>query len=164
MIAFIIALFGIGLAVIVPIFGSIRAVGNLGEMSSGVMMEEPQLFGKLLLLTALPGTQGIYGFLAGFIGIVKLGLLGGGPEAQWIILKNSGSIWDGIQFLLACLTIVLAGYFSAIVQGHVCASGIKLTTKQPDAGGKGLVLGVFIEFYAILGLLTSILLINSIQY
>jgi len=164
MIAFIIALFGIALAVVCCGFASVRAVADLGQLSDGVMTEQPELFGKLLLLTALPGTQGIYGFLAGFIGIVKLGLLSGGPEAQWQILKNTGSIWDGVQFLLACLPVALCGYYSAIRQGNVCATGITMTAKQPDSAGKGLVLGVFVEFYAILGLLTSILLINSVQY
>ncbi len=164
MIGLVIALFGIALAVVMCGFGSIIAVGSLGQTSNGVMSEEPELFGKLLLLTALPGTQGIYGFLAGFIGIVKLGLLGGGAEAQWQILRDSGTILDGFQFLLACLPIALAGFFSAIKQGQVCGTGITMTAKQPDHMGKALVLGVFVEFYAILGLLISILMINSIQY
>lgn len=163
MIGLVIALFGIALAVVLAGFGSIIAVGSLGQTSNGVMSEEPELFGKLLLLTALPGTQGIYGFLAGFIGIVKLGLLGGGADAPWRILRGAGSASAvyGVEFLLACLPIALAGFFSALHQGRVCATGITMTAKQPDHMGKALVLGVFVEFYAILGLLISILLINS---
>ena len=160
----IIALFGIALAVVLAGFGSIIAVGSVGQTANGVMSEEPGLFGKLLLLTALPGTQGIYGFLVGFIGIVKLGLLGGGEEAPWRLLMQSGSFSKGLEFFLACVPIALAGFFSAIHQGRVCATGVTMTAKQPDEMGKALVLGVFVEFYAILGLLISILLINSIQF
>ncbi len=162
----IIALFGIVLAVVLAGFGSIIAVGSVGQTSNGVMSEEPELFGKLLLLTALPGTQGIYGFLVGFIGIVKLGLLVGGEDAPWRILVQSGSasFSKGLEFFLACVPIALAGFFSAIHQGRVCATGVTMTAKQPDQMGKALVLGVFVEFYAILGLLISILLINSIQF
>lgn len=152
----IIALLGIGFAVILAGIGSAIAVGSVGQTANGVMSEEPDLFGKLLLLTALPGTQGIYGFLVGFIAIMKLGLLGGGIQEPMTAAK-------GFEFLLGCLPIALTGLFSAIHQGRVCATGVTMTAKQPNEMGKALVLGVFVEFYAILGLLISILLINSIQ-
>ena len=109
MIGLVIALLGIALAVVLAGFGSIIAVGSVGQTSNGVMSEEPDLFGKLLLLTALPGTQGIYGFLAGFIGIFRLGLLGGGADAPWRLLREAGATTNGIEFFLACLPVALAG-------------------------------------------------------
>jgi V/A-type H+-transporting ATPase subunit K len=151
----VIALLGVGFAVIFAGIGSAVAVGSVGQTSNGVMSEEPELFGKLLLLTALPGTQGIYGFLVGFIAIMKLGLLGGAQEPM--------TVAKGLEFFLGCLPIALTGLLSAIHQGRVCATGVTMTAKQPNEMGKALVLGVFVEFYAILGMLISILIINGIQ-
>jgi len=152
----IIAILGIAMAVILAGIGSAVAVGSVGQTSNGIMSEEPELFGRLLLLTALPGTQGIYGFLVGFIAVMRLGLLSGTVPSTLTIEK-------GFEFFLACLPIALVGLFSAIHQGRVCATGATMTAKQPEQMGKALILGVFVEFYAILGLLISILLINSIQ-
>ena len=151
----VIAILGIATAVILAGTGSAVAVGSVGQTSNGIMSEEPELFGRLLLLTALPGTQGIYGFLVGFIAFMRLGLLSG--------TISSLSVAKGFEFFLACLPIALVGLFSAIHQGRVCATGATMTAKQPEQMGKALVLGVFVEFYAILGLLISILLINSIK-
>ena len=152
----IIAILGIAMAVILAGIGSAVAVGSVGQTSNGIMSEEPELFGRLLLLTALPGTQGIYGFLVGFIAVMRLGLLSG-------TVPSTLTVGKGFEFFLACLPIALVGLFSAIHQGRVCATGATMTAKQPEQMGKALILGVFVEFYAILGLLISILLINSIQ-
>ena len=124
-------------------------MGSVGQTSNGIMSEEPELFGRLLLLTALPGTQGIYGFLVGFIAVMRLGLLSGTVPSTLTIEK-------GFEFFLACLPIALVGLFSAIHQGRVCATGATMTAKQPEQMGKALILGVFVEFYAILGLLISL--------
>ncbi|MBD3372505.1 MAG: V-type ATP synthase subunit K, partial [Candidatus Coatesbacteria bacterium] len=111
---------------------------------------DPRNFGKYLVLTALPGTQGIYGFVAGFLALNKIGSLGTiTPEI-------------GLQIFLACLPVALAGMLSAIHQGKVCTAGVGLTAKQPGESGKALVLGVFVEFYAVLGLLITIFLLNAI--
>lgn len=151
-----IALIGVGLAVILAGIGSAIGVGLTAQVSNGIMSEEPALFGRLLLLTALPGTQGIYGFLVGFLVIMKLGLIGSTTEVP---LFKTLTVGQGWQFFLSCLPIAFAGIFSAIHQGRVCATGAELTAKQPGEAGKALVLAVFVEFYAVLGLLASILLI-----
>ena len=72
-----IAILGGALAVVLGGVGSAIGVGLAGQASSGVMSEDPEKFGSLLLLVALPGTQGIYGFLSAFLIILKLGLTGG---------------------------------------------------------------------------------------
>ncbi|MBD3400378.1 MAG: V-type ATP synthase subunit K [Candidatus Coatesbacteria bacterium] len=141
---------GAALAVALAGIGSAIGIGYVGQAASGVMSEDPRNFGKYLVLTALPGTQGIYGFVAGFLVLNKIGALGQiSPEL-------------GLQIFLASLPIALAGLFSAIHQGKVCTSGVGLTAKQPSESGKALVLGVFVEFYAVLGLLLTIFLLNAI--
>jgi V/A-type H+-transporting ATPase subunit K len=142
---------GSALAVALAGIGSAIGIGYAGQATAGVMSEDPRNFGKYLVLTALPGTQGIYGFVAGFLALNKIGALAA---------KMTPEI--GLQIFLACLPVALAGMLSAIHQGKVCTAGVGLTAKQPAESGKALVLGVFVEFYAVLGLLITIFLLNAV--
>ncbi len=135
--------------------GSAIGVGLAGQAASGVMSEDPEKFGILLLLVALPGTQGIYGLLIGFLVMLKLGLTSG------IIAKVS--VYQGWQILIACLPVAFVGLLSAIHQGKVCAAGIYMVAKQPKDLAKPLVLGALVETYAVLGLLITVLLLNSVK-
>ena len=74
------ALLGVAVAVILAGMGSAYGVGVAGQAAAGVVTEDPDKFAKVLLLQLLPGTQGIYGLLVGFIALSKIGLLGGGVE------------------------------------------------------------------------------------
>lgn len=151
----ILALTGAGIAAVVSGIGSILAVRTVGLASAGVVSEDPDKFGKVLLLTALPGSQGIYGFLAAIIIANKIGLLGGNVAA----LTNE----HGWQILAASLPVALTCIFSAIYQGKIAAAGVNLTAKQPDASGKGVILSAIAETYAVLGLLVTILLVNGLD-
>ncbi|MCD6257955.1 V-type ATP synthase subunit K [Candidatus Aerophobetes bacterium] len=149
------ALLGTGLAVGLAGVGSSIGIGYAGQASAGAMTEDPENFGRYLILTALPGTQGIYGFIAAFLLIMKINLLGGSPPAI--------SIADGLNLFFAALPIAVLGFISAIHQGKVCAAGVGLTVKRPADSMKAMVLAVFVEFYAVLGLLVTIFLINGIK-
>ena len=146
---------GATLSVVMCGLGSGIGISYPGRASLGAMTEDPENFAKYLMLTALPGTQGIYGFVIAFLASSWSGILTGDMSGLTVV--------KGWQFLAACLPMVFAGFQSAIFQGKVCASGVNMTTKQPDDAGKALVLGVFIELYAILGLLVSFLLLNSLK-
>ena len=74
----ILAIAGAALAAALGGIGSAYGVRLGGQAAAGVVSENPDLFGKLLVLQALPGTQGIYGFLTAVLVIVRVGLLGGG--------------------------------------------------------------------------------------
>jgi V/A-type H+-transporting ATPase subunit K len=142
------AILGAALAVALSGTGSAKGIGFVGTAASGAMSEDPKKFGKFILLVALPGTQGIYGFVMGFLTIQKIGLLTG----QIVDL----TIWQGLEVLFMNLPIAISGLFSAIHQGKVCAGGVNLISKQEGEMGKALVMGVLVEFYAVLGLLVSI--------
>ena len=154
MLGIALAICGAALAVGLAGTGSAIGIGIAGQAASGVVSEEPEKFGKALLLQALPGTQGIYGFLGGFWVIMKLGLLAGASPID---------ASTGLQFLFACLPIAVAGLSSGIFQGKVSAAGIGIVAKKPDESGKGIILSAMVETYAVLGLLATILLINGIQ-
>jgi V/A-type H+-transporting ATPase subunit K len=149
------AILGAALAVFVAGIGSAIGIGLAGQAASGVMSEDPSKFGILIPLAALPGTQGIYGFLSGFLVILKLGLLGG----QII----QPTVQQGWQIMFASFPVAFAGLVSGIHQGKVCASGIYMVAKQPKDMTKPLVMGALVETYAVLGLLATVLLLNGIK-
>ena len=153
------ALMGAAAAVILSGIGSAIGIGYTASASAGVMSEDPRNFGKYLILVALPGTQGIYGFVAAFLVVAKLKLTDVTAAAE--IAKNMTTA-QGLQILYACLPIAFAGLVSAIHQGKVCTAGVALTAKQPAESGKALVFGVFVEFYAVLGLIITIFVLQGI--
>jgi len=151
----VLAFSGAAAAAIFAGIGSAVGVGLAGQAASGVMSEDPEKFGSLLLLVALPGTQGIYGFLSAFLVILKLGVTGGTLAAV--------NVQQGWQIFVACLPVALAGLVSGMHQGKVCAAGIYMVAKQPKEMTKPLILGALVETYAVLGLLITILLLNGIK-
>jgi V/A-type H+-transporting ATPase subunit K len=134
--------------------GSAKGVGIVGEVAAGVLTEDPTKFGKLLILQALPGTQGIYGLLTWFMILFNSGILFGDP---------SGLTWQkGLSYLMASLPVAIVGLFSAIYQGRVSASGVALVAKRPEEQSKALVLAAMVETYAIFALLASVLAVMNI--
>ena len=144
------ALLGAVLAALMGGIGSAIGVGMTGQAAAGVVTEAPSKFGKVLILQLLPGTQGIYGLLIGFVTLTQIGVLGGEAPA---------TLWKGLLYLAACLPMALGGLLSAIAQGRVAAGSINILAKKPDDWSKGLLLCGIVEFYAILSLLASMLML-----
>lgn len=149
----ILTLLGGALAALIPGIGSSKSVGRVGEMAAGVLTEDPAKFGKLLILQALPGTQGIYGLLTWFMIMLQSGLLTGNLDISW---------QRGFAFLMAALPLAIVGYFSSVYQGRVAESGVALVAKRPEEQSKALVMAAMVETYAILALLASVLSILQI--
>lgn len=149
------AILGAALAVAFAGTGSVLGVSIAGQAGAGIVSEEPDKFGKVLVLEALPATQGIYGFLAGFLILQKVGLLGGDVAAV--------SVATGLELLFAALPIAIAGLTSGWFQGKVSAAGMGIVAKQPKASGKAIILSAMVETYAVLGLLISLLFIFGIK-
>ena len=126
---------------------SAKGVGLVGEAASGLVTEEPEKFGKALVLELLPGTQGLYGFVIGFVAYTKL--------APGMDLST------GLVLIGACLPVAIAGLFSGIAQGRV-AAGIQILAKKPEHNTKGIILSAMVETYALLGFVISFMLVNMI--
>lgn len=90
-------LLGAAIAVLFAGAGSALGVGIAGQAASGVVTEDPSKFAKVLIMQLLPGTQGLYGLLVGFITLSKIGILGGGGVEV--------SVQSGLMILAACLPI-----------------------------------------------------------
>lgn len=142
---FIFAAIGAALAVGLAGTGSAKGCGIAGEAATGVITEEPEKFGKALILQLLPGTQGLYGFIIGFLILLKLG--------------SAPTMGQGLYLLAAGLPVALAGLFSGIAQGKVSAAGMQILAKNPEQNTKGIILAAIVETYAILGFVGSIIML-----
>lgn len=148
------ALIGAAVAVMMAGAGSAIGVGVAGQAASGVVAQDPDKFAKVLIMQLLPGTQGIYGLLVGFITLSKIGLLGGGAADL--------STATGLLILAACLPIGIVGLISGMHQGKTSASAIGIVAKKPEQFGKAMLFPAMVETYAILALLISILALPTV--
>ena len=149
------ALLGAAAAVFLAGAGSALGVGIAGQAASGVVTEDPSKFAKVLVMQLLPGTQGIYGLLVGFITLSKIGLLGGGAAEL--------TPQTGLLILAACLPVGIVGLISGKSHGQCSAAAIGIIAKKPDQFGKAMLFPAMVETYAILSLLISILAVTAIQ-
>ena len=148
------ALLGAGLSAGLSGVGSAIGTGIAGEAGAGLICEDPSKFGKIMVLQVIPGTQGIYGLVVWFFAIFNMGLLDGSAFGM--------SIEVGAHYFAACLPMALGGWLSAIAQGRVAASSINILAKKPEDWAKGMILCITVEFYAILALLASMMMILNI--
>ena len=146
----ILAGLGVALAVGLAGIGSAKGVGIAGEAAAGLVSEEPEKFGKALVLQLLPGTQGLYGFVIGFLVSNKIGA--------------DLSLTNGFYLLIACLPIALAGLFSGIAQGKAAAAGVAILAKNPEHTTKGIIFAAMVETYALLGFVISFLMMNAANF
>ena len=147
------AFLGAALAVGLSCIGSAKGTGLAGEAATGILSENPEHFSKCLILQVLPGTQGLYGLVIWFFALFTMGAFSGGIQPL--------TIDQGMAIFVSCLPMAMGGWRSAIYQGRVAAASINIIAKRPDDWSKGIILCVIVEFYAILSLLASILLLMN---
>lgn len=151
----ILGILGGGIAAALCSIGSARGTGMAGEAGAGLLREKPDMFSKVLIMQIIPGTQGLYGFVIWFIEVLWMGILDGSAVGM--------DPYQGLLYGVACLPIAIGGLFSALYQGRVAVSSVHLMAKQPDSMGRGVMLCVIVEFYAILCLLASFLMLIGIH-
>lgn len=143
----------IGLSLMVGLSGVGSAYGCTiaGNAAIGALKKNPDAFGNFLILSALPGTQGLYGFGGFFIFNNMLGVLT--PDITW--LKAGATLGAG-------MALGLLNLLSAIRQGQVCANGIDSIGSGHDVFGNTMILAVFPELYAILGFAATFMIGNTL--
>lgn len=147
---------GAAISAVLGFAGSAMGMGYAGQAGSGVTAERPELFGKVLLMQALPGSQGIYGLVGAFLILNFSGILG---AQEVVVISNS----IGLQYLVAGIPIGVAGIFSAMFQGRVSATGISMIAKDETLTAKAMILSAMVETWAIFGVLISFILLTSIN-
>lgn len=144
------AVIGGVLAVMFGGIGSAIGIRIAAVQGAGVMSEKPELFGKLLVLMALPGTQGFYGLIVAIMISLQTGLMAGEVAV-------SPLVGMALMFIGLCTGMVL--WLSAVNQGRTAAASINLTAKKPEESGRAIILPALVETYAVVALLAAILLI-----
>lgn len=140
----LLAYLGIALMVGLTGIGSAYGVTICGNAVVGAMKKNPDLLGTYIALSALPSSQGLYGFVGYFM--LKDFLVAGIDPFTAAAVFGAG------------LGMGLVGLFSSIRQAQVCANGIAAVGSGHNVFGATMVMAVFPELYAILGLLVLILI------
>jgi len=145
------AILGAALASGMSGVGSGIGIYHAAKVATGVLSESPEKFGNMLILSILPGTQGIYGLVTAFMVMLTVGMLGDTP----MVLSTE----YGLRMLFACLPMAIAGFGTAIYQGKVAANGIVMVAKRSEQVGQAITLAALVEMYALFGMIISILAI-----
>ncbi len=144
----LLAYIGIGLMIALSGLGSIYGLTICGNAAVGGLKKRPEALGTFLLLSAMPSTQGIYGFVCYFIVSGKIAL-------DMTALQAAAIFGSTVAVGIVCL-------LSGVRQGQVCANGIAATAAGHSVTAGTMVMAAFPEFYAILSALTLILISNAI--
>ncbi len=142
----------IGAVVVVVLGGIGSAVGIRisGSQAAGVLSEKPELFGKMFVMMALPGTQGFYSFVCGIMMIVLSGVLNKGA-----VISSA----KGLSLMAVGVGVGLVEAVSAVLQGQSAAAAVNLTGRQPATSGQALLVPGLVETYAVVALVSGILFI-----
>ncbi|HYW94619.1 MAG TPA: V-type ATP synthase subunit K [Bacteroidales bacterium] len=146
----ILAYTGLALMLVLTGIGSAIGVSMGGNATVGALKKNPGAFGNYMLLSALPGTQGLYGF-AGFFVINSSG-----------VITGTMTMLQGIAILAAGIALGFVGLFSARRQGTVISNGIAAIGSGYDVFGNTMILAVFPELYAIIAFAAAFLISTSL--
>jgi len=141
---FVLAAIGLGLMFGLSGAGSSIGVVIGGNSMIGALRKRPEIFGTVFVLSALPATIGLYGFVA-------------------FILFNSlvsahMTLFAGAVIFGAGVGMGVVNLFCGIKMGQVCASGISSMGMGHNAFAQTLLSAALPEFYAILGLVCAIMM------
>lgn len=139
-----------GVILMVGLPGIASAIGTCmaGNATIGAMKKNSAMFGSGMILTALPGSNGLYGFVSYF-------MVRG-------FLTSAITMEQGIAIFAAGLIMGSIGIWSAIKQAQVCANGIAAIGNGHNVFGNTLILAAYPELYAILGVATVFLISSAI--
>ncbi|MBR4294038.1 MAG: ATPase [Bacteroidaceae bacterium] len=130
---------GMGLMLGLAGIGSCYGTSIAGNAAEGALKKDSSNSAGYMILSALPATQGLYGFLAFLLHFGKVN-------------AETGFLWFGVG-----IGVGLVCLFSAIRQGQVCANGIVGMSQGYDVQTNTMIYAAFPEFYAILALVATFL-------
>ena len=141
----ILAIIGIILSIAPPGIGSSIGVKMIGKAAAALISEQPEKFGQSLVLQMMAASQGLYGFIVGFLIFMNLG--------EGLTLSVA------IRCLGAGLVMGITGFFTAIQQSITATAGIQILAKKPEHSTKGVLYSAMIETYAIFAFVISVLIV-----
>lgn len=145
----ILAYIGVGLMIGLAGIGSAFGVTIAGNAAIGALKKNEDAFGNFLVLSALPGTQGLYGFMGYFI-------------LQDLLTVDITWLQASAIFFVGGMGLGSVALLSSIRQGQICANGISAIGSGYNVFGNTLILGVFPELYAIVAFAATFLVGGAI--
>ena len=129
---------GVGLMLALAGIGSCYGTTIAGNAAEGALKKDASKSAGYMILSAMPASQGLYGFVA-FMTF-------GEVTAENALMKFAMGISVGLVLLL-----------SAIRQGQLCANGIQGMAQGHDVQTNTMIYAALPEFYAILALVATFL-------
>ena len=136
----ILAYLGLGLMFSLAGVGSAIGTTIAGNAAEGALKKAPEKSSSYMILSAIPATQGLYGFIAFILWLSK-------------DLAANGPLYFGVGVSVGIVCLI-----SGIRQGQVCANGIVGISQGHNVMTNTMIYAALPEFYAILALLASILI------
>jgi len=136
---------GIFMAIALSGIGSAKGGAMISKAATALISEQPEKFGQSLVLYMMHASQGLYGFIIGFLIFMNLG--------------ESLTFVDALRYFGAGATMGITGLFTAIHQSTAATAAIQVLAKKPEHSTKGLLYSAMIETYAIFALVISVLII-----
>ena len=157
-----VGIIGLALTALLCGIGSGLGLKATGKAAAGVLAEDPSKFSKVLILTLLPATQGLYGFIIALIGASNLPTVANLQAAGILETATAAQInAQGWYVFFVCLPMMIGGAVSAFLQGRTSAATIIAVGKKSEVS-RAFLFPAMIELYALLGLVASIILFGNI--
>lgn len=132
----------LGLGLMLGLAGIGSAIGTTiaGNAAEGALKKNPDKSSQYMILSAIPATQGLYGFLA------------------FILWLGKDFVGNGAMYFGVGISVGLVCMISGIRQGQVCANGIVSVSQGHNVMTNTMIYAALPEFYAILALIASIMI------
>ncbi len=143
------AYFGAAVAAIGGGIGSAIGITLVSNAATGVVTEDPDKFGRILPLAAMPGTQGIYGFITALLVFIFFGVFAGEVEI---------AAHEGLRVFFACLPVAFVCMISGIYQGATAVGAAGMVARRDEDAGKALIFPALVETYAVFSLIVTIIM------
>ncbi len=150
------AIMGAVFAMIGGGIGSAIGLSSASNTAAGIVTEDAGKFGRILPLAAMPSTQGIYGFITAIMVMILFEILGATSD---ITLTGHA----GFEIMLACLPVAALGLVTGIYQGLTSAGASGMVARRDEDAGKALIFPALVETYAVFALITTVLILISLQ-
>lgn len=131
---------GLGLMFGLAAIGSSIGTTIAGNAAEGALKKNPEKSSSYMILSAMPATQGLYGFVA------------------FLMWMGKDFAADGALLFGVGIAVGLVCLFSAIRQGQVCANGIVGISQGHDVQTNTMIYAALPEFYAILSLVAALMI------
>lgn len=150
------AFLGAGIATALPCWGSSIGVSIVGQAGSGLITEKPEMAGRVITLSVLPGSQGLYGMVVSLLFLFNFA----GPLLDGSVALTMA---DGVALFGSFIPVSIAAFASAPYQGKVCAAGMHMLAKDAGLMGRVITLAALVETYALLGFLISFFMLTALS-